>query len=61
MDERYTKTHSNQVWKDESAGVGDITSFFKFLRYFLLRLRYAFHTQFQDGAWWFPAAKKTKV
>ena len=39
----------------------DRTKRFKFLRYLRLRLRYAFHTQFQPGVCLPPAAKKTTV
>jgi hypothetical protein len=37
------------------------TSCLRFLRYFLLRLRYAFQTQFHPGVWLTPVAKKTTV
>lgn len=38
-----------------------LTRRLRFLRYFRLRLRYAFQTQFHPGVWRPPAAKKTTV
>ncbi len=37
------------------------TSRLRFLRYFRLKLRYAFHTQFQPGVCRLPAARNTTV
>ena len=46
---------------DEREGKEVQTRRFRFLRYFLLRLRYAFHTQFQPGVYLPPVAKNTTV